>query len=686
MGVCFALISLSALKSIALPILGLGIVIFVHELGHFLVAKACGVKCEKFYVGFDVPISLGPIKLPAALFRKKWGETEYGIGIVPLGGYVKMLGQDDNPANAAREAERAQMDKETGTLDPRSYTAKSVPQRMAIISAGVIMNLIFAVIFATIAYRIGVKYIPCDIGKTMPGEPAWSAGIEPGDRILQLGRKGEPDDQLRFVKDLRPKVAFTDRGQELELLVRHLDGENEWIKVTPNQSMADRMGGLPTIGIMAASSNKFGNMSAATAKRLPGFEDQDEIVGMVLDGEETAIDTGWQLERLLAQHPEKTLQLRVSRRSDENSAAEEAIVSLPPRQFLDVGLLMKVPPIGAVRPGSPADKAGFRPGDTILQINDEPFLNTLLLDRMLLPFAGQQVTCHVLRKDGTEADLQVTPDAPLVLRSYNSFALGTVGSDMLGIALPHADSVASVLEGSPAANAGLQAGDVLTGVAFPKPQTNAEEGVATPSQEIEFDQLTSFDDGLMNWSLAFHVLQIEELGEHLKLQFARAGELQEVEMAAVPMEGVYNPDRGLPLVGIERLRTADSLSDAFQLGFRETKEGVSQVFSFLQRITRLYKSIGGPLLIFAQAKQETDQGVANLLTFLTMLSANLAVLNLLPIPVLDGGHLMFLTYEGVTGRPVNERIVVGLTMVGLSFLLGLMVWVFGMDIHRLFLA
>ena len=77
---------------------GLGFVIFVHELGHFLVAKACGVKCEKFYLGFDV----GGLKLASL----QWGETEYGIGILPLGGYVKMLGQDDNPA-AAAEAQRA---------------------------------------------------------------------------------------------------------------------------------------------------------------------------------------------------------------------------------------------------------------------------------------------------------------------------------------------------------------------------------------------------------------------------------------------------------------------------------------------------------------------------------------------------------------------------------------------------
>ena len=91
--------------------IGLGLVIFVHELGHFLVAKACGVKCEKFYLGFDAPIGFGPFRLPRTLAKFQWGETEYGVGIIPLGGYVKMLGQDDNPANAQREAERIRVRK-----------------------------------------------------------------------------------------------------------------------------------------------------------------------------------------------------------------------------------------------------------------------------------------------------------------------------------------------------------------------------------------------------------------------------------------------------------------------------------------------------------------------------------------------------------------------------------------------
>src|SRR6476646_20139 len=175
---------------------GLGAVIFVHELGHFLVALACGVKVEKFMIGFDI----GGYKIS---WRR--GETVYGIGILPLGGYVKMLGQDDDPAHIKEQMQKSQVDVhnanakpikgpdgETYYVDRRSYLAKSVPQRMAIISAGVIMNVIFAVIFATIAYGMGVPYIPAIVSEVVPGAPAWQAGLEPGDEIVQLGDRKDP--------------------------------------------------------------------------------------------------------------------------------------------------------------------------------------------------------------------------------------------------------------------------------------------------------------------------------------------------------------------------------------------------------------------------------------------------------------------------------------------------------------
>jgi regulator of sigma E protease len=93
--------------------------------------------------------------------------------------------------------------------------------------------------------------------------------------------------------------------------------------------------------------------------------------------------------------------------------------------------------------------------------------------------------------------------------------------------------------------------------------------------------------------------------------------------------------------------------------------------------------VGGPLRIAETAFVFAKQGYGDLLLFLAMLSVSLAVMNFLPIPVLDGGHFMFLLWEGITGKPANERIVVTLTWLGLGMILSLMMWVFYMDIRNL---
>ena len=116
-------LSLSSVPSILLAALGLGFVIFIHELGHFAVAKWCDVNVERFSIGF------GPV-----IWSRTWGETEYALSLVPFGGYVKMLGQDDMDPNQMTSDEIAE--------NPRSYSSKKVWQRMLIISAGVIMNII----------------------------------------------------------------------------------------------------------------------------------------------------------------------------------------------------------------------------------------------------------------------------------------------------------------------------------------------------------------------------------------------------------------------------------------------------------------------------------------------------------------------------------------------------------------
>src|SRR5205823_6063393 len=107
------------------------------------------------------------------------GDTEYALSAIPFGGYVKMLGQDD--------ADPSQLTDERIARDPRSYTSKTVPQRIAIISAGVINNMVSAVLFFVIAFMFGVQYQPAVVGQVTPGMPAWVQGLRPGDRLTAVG-------------------------------------------------------------------------------------------------------------------------------------------------------------------------------------------------------------------------------------------------------------------------------------------------------------------------------------------------------------------------------------------------------------------------------------------------------------------------------------------------------------------
>ena len=224
-------------------------------------AKACGVKCEKFYVGFDVPVKIFGVQiLPAALFRKQIGETEYGIGMIPFGGYVKMLGQDDNPNNIQTEIERSRGESENdgevekagfvdrNELDPRSYRAKSVPQRMAIISAGVIFNLIFAVILAAVAFKMGVDYDPAAIGSVDAGGPAWEHNLA-GVKLLRVGDEPVNEDRYFTWADMAQEIVFSADEGPVEFEVIRIDSDKpEIVNTIPRKGIRRDAPDLPLLG------------------------------------------------------------------------------------------------------------------------------------------------------------------------------------------------------------------------------------------------------------------------------------------------------------------------------------------------------------------------------------------------------------------------------------------------------
>jgi regulator of sigma E protease len=165
----------------------LGVLIFVHEIGHFLAAKWAGVKVLKFSLGF------GP-----KIFGKKWGETEYLISIFPLGGYVKLLGQSE--------------DEEMSEEDEKgSFSAKSVWKRIMIVFAGPLANFLMAVVIFAGIYMYGVPAMTAQIGGVQPDSPAFFGGITKGDIIAKID-----DRSIRRWDELAESVAES-KGRPLRI-------------------------------------------------------------------------------------------------------------------------------------------------------------------------------------------------------------------------------------------------------------------------------------------------------------------------------------------------------------------------------------------------------------------------------------------------------------------------------------
>jgi regulator of sigma E protease len=180
------------------------------------------------------------------------------------------------------------------------------------------------------------------------------------------------------------------------------------------------------------------------------------------------------------------------------------------------------------------------------------------------------------------------------------------------------------------------------------------------------------------------VLQQLPAGTSLMLAVTSAsGDRREVRLEPSPAADRFVTDRGLVFEPVYETIRASSFGDALGRGFRKAKEDLSMVYGFLGKLSKQEISprlLGGPIEIAKQAGRSANEGFGRLLLFLTMLSANLAVVNFLPIPVLDGGHMVFLAYEWIRGKPPSEGVVVVLSYLGLALILSLMFFVFGLDL------
>ncbi len=544
-------------------VLLLGGLIFIHELGHFVAAKALGVKVLRFSIGFG-PRLLGFVH----------GETEYRIAALPLGGYVKMAGDDPGEPLATEDRGR-------GFLEQKPW------RRFIIAASGPFMNLVFpAVIYFALGLAQNGKPVPGPtVGALAPGSPAAQAGIEPGDRILAVTEPGGARKQVRYFADLRELVS-PHPGEALQLEVERQGKRLPAITITPSRERETNPIETTLRGVIGV-----------TPAHSPA------VVAPVREG---------------AAGPLEPFDL---------------VVAAGGQPVRHAGELLRA-----------VEAAGCRP------------LDLRVVRELAVPLPGADLSTY------SAVDL---PRVPTCAGGARTFALADPGVSTF---------VAVVAPGSPAEQAGLRRGDAITGVNGHPVRSfrdiNARSGDFKAGEPVR---------------LALSG------GREVSLVPAERTELDELtrEPHKRLVLGFFPDQRALvepAALLAERVPLRMGVLEAGRLAVTNLNEVVRLTVLGIAKIVKgdiSFKTVGGPIMLFSIAAQAAQEGIESFLFKMALISVNLGLMNLLPIPVLDGGHLVTCLLEGVTRRPLSLRAREVANMVGLILLVTLMIVVFKNDIVRL---
>lgn len=653
---------LSKAGSVLLVAVGIGLVIFFHELGHFAVAKWCDVNVERFSIGF------GPI-----LWSRKYGETEYALSAIPFGGYVKMLGQDD--------LDPSQLTSEELAKDPRSYMAKPVSRRMAIISAGVTMNIITGVMFYAIAFGHGINTLPARVGSVLAGRPAWEQGVlQTGDRITSIA--GRP---TKTFEDINRAISLT--SGPIDVTGTHDDGKSFQFTLTPDLSDGHRMIGVtPALSLDVLKTKDPAELTAdpglPAAEASPPFEPGDRVVGL----DAHSVTDFAQLQQLLVDARSKPVVFKVDRDSKPDHPVE---IRVQPQRFREMGLTMDIGKITAMVKDSPAEKNGIQVGDKIIRLNSRTVgkeIDPLRLPDELAALAGQEVTVVVQREmeraEPKNVDIRLVPTEKPGWVECPRLPDTPLSAPAIGVAYSVIPTVLEVQPGSVADKAGVKKGDRVKMAELKLPADLAKERGGKDKLEIDF----TADKGTAKsgtWPFVVYLTQLADCT--VRLTFT------DKDRAPVDLVPTVDPKgnwfmpgtRGLHLAQEMMTLKSTGIADAAMMGLTHTKNSIIDLYLTLRNLFNRNLSpdnVLGPLGIISVAYGVAQHGFAQMCLFLGILSANLAVLNFLPIPVLDGGHMVFLILEGVTRKRPSERVQIAATYFGMAFVLCLAIFVFYLDI------
>jgi regulator of sigma E protease len=532
-----------------------GVLVFVHELGHLVWAKYFGVRVLKVSLGF------GP---RLAGFRR--GETEYVISALPLGGYVRMLGE--NPWDDVRPKDA-----------DRSFANLNLFRRFVIVLAGPLMNLVFPILLYFVVFLGDDQLTPATIGTVFPARPA-DGKLMPGDVITAI------DDEEVTTFYGMSRIIEDNPGKALRLKIRRNDAELEHT-ITPVRSQKE------------------------------GPLELNEEVGRI---------------GVMPHHP-----LAV---------------------------------IGVTSPSSPAGAARLRTFDTIVAAAGRPITRFVDLEHALRDNQGSLVPITFLRRVPIHEalgglvelevyDPRVTTLTPEPGRGSGLARAGIESSDLY---------VSDVTAGSPEHRAGLLPGD----------------------------RLVSFDGAPVRLWATFAEDVRAERGKRHTLVFRRGDVEHTAGLQFTHLRGVTDLGQRFDHYATKMKHWVPTTLDAsvdnpepISYALREAVRSTADVVQLtLYSVVRLFqgrltiKSIGGPITVFEVAGTAAQQGALNYLTVMAFISINLGLINLLPIPLLDGGHLLFFLIEGVARRPISVRVREYAHLAGLAFLLGIMILAFKNDIER----
>lgn len=535
----------------------IGSLIFVHELGHFLLAKAFGVKVITFCLGF------GP-----KILRIRGRETEYCIALIPLGGYVRML--ESSKTDIVLPEDRR-----------RTFESLSLFKRTLVVLAGPVMNLVFPILLYFTVFVSEGPLLPPTVGVVLPGHAA-DGTLRPGDRIMSI------------------------------------NGED--------------------------------------------------------------VGTFDEVKRIVARSPGQTLRLKLFR-DNRHVDVEVVVADTKEKRELDIterigtlGIQPSAPAavIGISDPESPAYRAGLRTFDVVTHINGEPVRRYMDLERIMLDNRGETVPVTYLRP-------VTIPDALGGLAEMAVFDAGVValtpdptGQDLLSrTGLELADLYAAIVpEESYLYRAGLRSGDKILRLddeSVPAWSTFIERIKRAPDRPHHIDYLASRDNRVRSGTFQ---MRREEFVD---------------DQGQIAKKYVLRVEHWIPLAPEDKVAHPSPIRYAADKALEETYDVTRLIAVAFVRLIQgrlSFDSFSGPITIYEVAGEEGRKGANYFIWVMALLSINLGLINLMPVPVLDGGHLVFLGIEATMRRPLPLRVREIAHLLGMLLLFLLMVLAFKNDVER----